>query len=57
MNINLINKPLGYVLNICTFSKLANPNWLDEDYNPRTHIAGLKISLIPNTERNPKNNA
>lgn len=38
----LINKPLGYVLNLCTFSKPANPNWLSEDYNPFEHIERLK---------------
>ncbi|MBK9477323.1 MAG: hypothetical protein IPN99_00395 [Bacteroidetes bacterium] len=38
----LINKPLGYVLNLCTFSKSENPNWLNEDYNIKEHIEILK---------------
>ncbi len=38
----MINKPLGYVLNLCTFSKPANPNWLSEDYNTFEHIERLR---------------
>ncbi len=39
----LINKPLGYVLNLCTYSKPANPNWLDPDYTIDEHIERIKF--------------
>lgn len=41
----LINKPLGYVLNLCTWSNPTNPNWLSEDYEPLKHIELIKNRL------------
>lgn len=41
----LINKPLGYVLNLCTFSKPTNPSWLSENYNPIRHIQILRNQI------------
>lgn len=38
----LINKPLGYVLNLCTFSKPNNPNWISDDYDLNQHIQIIK---------------
>lgn len=38
----LINKPLGYVLNLCTFSKPANPSWMNRDYSPINHYETIK---------------
>ena len=40
----LINKPLGYVLNLCTYSKPTNPNWLSPEYDMNDHIEKLKIT-------------
>ncbi len=42
----LINKPLGYVLNLCTYSNPKNPNWLSPDYNVDEHIHILKNRLF-----------
>lgn len=41
----LINKPLGYVLNLCTFSNPSNPSWLNEDYSPLNHFESIKKTI------------